>query len=229
MTQADRHDLAVRMAEMARAVASPRSLDDVLAGVTAAAMELIPGVDAAGVLLIGNEGTFQTLPAAGIDIAHKLHELQMGFDDGPCVKEALEDVVVRIDDFREETRWPAYAPACVEIGILSGMVFQLYTATRRAGTLNLFSFRTHVWTAEAETFGAVLAAHATAAILASQQEAQLETALSTRDRIGQAKGIIMERFDVDDLRAFDMLRQLSQDTNVKLVDIARRVIDTRAQ
>jgi AmiR/NasT family two-component response regulator len=75
--------------------------------------------------------------------------------------------------------------------------------------------------------GAVLAAHAAAAILASRQGQQLESALSTRDRIGQAKGIIMERYGVDDVRAFDMLRRLSQDGNTKLIDIAQRVIDTR--
>ena len=56
---------------------------------------------------------------------------------------------------------------------------------------------------------------------------QLQSALSTRDRIGQAKGIIMERYGVDDVRAFEMLRRLSQDGNTRLVDIAQRVIDTR--
>jgi AmiR/NasT family two-component response regulator len=75
----------------------------------------------------------------------------------------------------------------------------------------------------------VLAAHAAAAILASRQGDQLQSALSTRDRIGQAKGIIMERFGIDDVRAFAMLRQLSQDGNTKLSEIAQRVIDTRTQ
>jgi AmiR/NasT family two-component response regulator len=73
----------------------------------------------------------------------------------------------------------------------------------------------------------VLAAHAAAAILASRQGEQLESALSTRDRIGQAKGIIMERFGVDEVQAFEMLRKLSQDGNTRLVDIAQQVIDTR--
>jgi len=70
--------------------------------------------------------------------------------------------------------------------------------------------------------------HAAAAILASRHGEQLESALSTRDRIGQAKGIIMERFGVDDVQAFDMLRRLSQDGNTRLVDVAQRVIDTRS-
>jgi len=73
----------------------------------------------------------------------------------------------------------------------------------------------------------VLAAHAAAAVLTSQHDQQMQAALSTRDRIGQAKGIIMERYDVDDIAAFDMLRRLSQETNIKLTDIAQQVISTR--
>lgn len=55
----------------------------------------------------------------------------------------------------------------------------------------------------------------------------MQSALSTRDRIGQAKGIIMERYGVDELRAFDLLRRLSQESQTKLIDVAQRVIDTR--
>ena len=75
----------------------------------------------------------------------------------------------------------------------------------------------------------MLAAHAAAAILASRQGEQLQSALTTRDRIGQAKGIIMERYNVDAVRAFEMLRELSQSDNVKLVEIAKRVIETRGK
>ena len=74
----------------------------------------------------------------------------------------------------------------------------------------------------------MLAAHAASAILASRHGEQLQSALSTRDRIGQAKGIIMERYGVDDMRAFDMLRRLSQESNTRLADVAQQVIDTRS-
>ena len=204
----------------------PRSVKDLLADVSAAAKELIPGVDEAGVLLIGRGNTFETLgPTSGLMFT--LDELQMRYLEGPCVKAALDEVVVRTDDFRDEPRWPNYSPQVVELGVLSGLSFKLYTADRTAGALNLFGFEPRLWDAEAETVGMVLAAHAAAAILASREGEQLQSALSTRDRIGQAKGIIMERFDIDDIRAFGMLRQLSQDTNTKLVDVAQRVIDTR--
>jgi GAF domain-containing protein len=215
------------MADLARASAAPRSVDDVLSGVTATAMELIPGTDSAGVLLVGTGGKFESL-AGTSDLPHRLDELQMTFNEGPCVEAALDEVIVRTDDFRSEPRWPKYSPAVVEIGVLSGLSIKLYTADRTAGALNLFAFKPNAFDAADETTGVVLAAHAAAAILASRQGEQLESALSTRDRIGQAKGIIMERFGVNDVQAFEMLRRLSQDSNTRLIDIAQRVIDTRS-
>jgi GAF domain-containing protein len=219
------HDLAVRMAELARTIAL-RNVDDVLADVTATAKELIPGVDIAGVLLVGKAGSFETLAPTN-DLMFKLDELQMRYLEGPCVTAALAEVVVRTDDFRNEPKWPNYSPEVVQLGVLSGLSFKLYTADRTAGALNLFGYEAKLWDTEAETIGMVLAAHAAAAILASREGDQLQSALSTRDRIGQAKGIIMERFKIDDVRAFAMLRQLSQDGNTKLIEVAQRVIDTR--
>jgi GAF domain-containing protein len=226
MTQPQNYDLAQRMAELARASAAPRSVDDVLSDVTAAAKELIPGTDTAGVLLIGKAGKFDSV-AGTSDLPHLLDELQMKFNEGPCVEAALDELIVRTEDFRSEERWPKYSAAVVEIGVLSGLSFKLYTADRTAGALNLFSFKPNAFDAQDETTGVVLAAHAAAAILSSRHGEQLESALTTRDRIGQAKGIIMERFGVDDVQAFEMLRRLSQDSNTRLIDIAQRVIDTR--
>ncbi len=221
------HDLALRMAELAQVI-SLRDVDNVLVDVTAAAKELIPGVDIAGVLLVGKGGTHQTL-APTSDVMFKLDELQMTTGEGPCLQAALDEIVIRTDDFRDEPRFPNYAPKVVELGLLSALSLKLYTADRTAGALNLFGYEPRLWNSEAETIGMVLAAHAASAILASRESEQLQSALSTRDRIGQAKGIIMERFKIDDVRAFEMLRKLSQDTNTKLVDVAHRVIDTPAE
>lgn len=221
------HDLALRMAELAQVI-SLRRVDDVLVDVTAAAKELIAGVDIAGVLLVGKGGTHQTL-APTSDVMFKLDELQMTTGEGPCLQAALDEIVIRTDDFRDEPRFPNYAPKVVELGLLSALSLKLYTADRTAGALNLFGYEPRPWNSEAETIGMVLAAHAASAILASRESEQLQSALSTRDRIGQAKGIIMERFKIDDVRAFEMLRKLSQDTNTKLVDVAHRVIDTPAE
>jgi GAF domain-containing protein len=226
MAHGRNHGLAQQMAELARAAAAPRSVDEVLSDVTTAVKELIPTTDTAGVLLIGRGGKFESL-AGTSELPHRLDELQMTFNEGPCVEAAVDEVIVRTDDFRTEKRWPKYSAAAVENGVLSGMSVKLYTADRTAGALNLFAFKPNAFDSEDETIAIVLAAHAAAAILASRQGEQLQSALTTRDRIGQAKGIIMERYGVDDVRAFDMLRQLSQDSNTRLADIAQQVIDTR--
>jgi GAF domain-containing protein len=220
------HNLAVRMAELARHIAAPRNLDDVLADVTAAAVELIPRADVAGVLLLKKGGDFESLGDTH-GLAAQLDKLQTDFGEGPCAQAALQDTIVRCDDLRNEPRWPLYAPAAVRLGVLGGLSFKLYTADRTAGALNLFSFDAGAWDTEAETIGSIFAAHAATAILAARHGEQLHSAISTRDRIGQAKGIIMERFGVDDIRAFELLRKLSQESQLKLVDIAQRVIDTR--
>lgn len=222
------HDLARRMAELARTVAAPRKVDDVLLDVTTAAKELIPGADLAGVLFVGKAGKFETL-AITSDLMYSLDELQMEHQQGPCMEAALDELVVRTEDFRTEERWPTYSAAVVELGVLSGLSVKLYTAERTAGALNLFAFEPHAFEPADETVATILASHAAAAILASRQSEQLVSALSTRDRIGQAKGIIMERYGVDDVAAFEMLRRLSQDGNTKLTDVAQRVIETRTQ
>ena len=222
------HDLAMRMADLARTAAAPRSVEDVLSDVTAAALELVPGTDTAGVLLIGKGGKWDSLGGTS-DLPHVLDELQMKYNEGPCVEAALDDLIVRTEDFRTDERFPNWSPAVVELGVLSGVSFKLYTANRTAGALNLFAFKPNAFDGESETLGTVLAAHAAAAILASREGEELQSALSTRDRIGQAKGIIMERYNVDDIQAFDMLRKLSQDSNIRLVDIAQRVIETRGE
>jgi GAF domain-containing protein len=215
------------MAELARAAAAPRSVEQVLSDVTATAKELIPGVGTAGVLLIGKSGKYETLAPTSA-LPYELDDLQIKFDEGPCVQVAMDDLIVRTNDFRTEERWPQYSPAVVKLGVLSGLSVKLYTADRTAGALNLFGLKANAFDAEDETIATVLAAHAAAAILASREGEQLQSALSTRDRIGQAKGIIMERYGVDDVAAFEMLRRLSQDSNTRLADIAQRVIETRS-
>lgn len=210
------------MAELARTMVTPRGLDQVFTDVTEAAVELIPGCDVAGVLLVKKGGEFESL-ADTDGLAGQLDKLQHDFGEGPCAQVALQETIVRADDLRSETRWPRYAPAAVQLGVLSGQSFKLYTA----GALNMFAFEAGVWDTEAETIGSVLAAYAAAAILTERHGEHMQWALSSRDRIGQAKGIIMERYGVDDVRAFDMLRLLSQEKQTKLVEIADRVIATR--
>ena len=215
------------MADLARRLAVPLGVDEVLAGVTRMVLEVIPGADVAGFLLFTKAGKFET-QAATSELMFEIDRLQVEHGEGPCIEAAVDDLIVRTDDFTDEQRWPNYSAAVLKLGVRSALSFKLYTSRRNAGALNIFSFESAAFGPEDEAVGQVLAAHAAAAILASRQGEQLQSALSSRDLIGQAKGIIMERYDVDAIRAFELLKALSQTENVKLVEIAKRVIDTRS-
>jgi GAF domain-containing protein len=220
------HDLAHRMAELARSVAAPQNLEAVLSGVTTTTVELLTGADTSGVLLVSKGGKFESLSGTS-GLIYELDRLQEKHNAGPCVDAAVNELVVRTGDFETETRWPRYSRAVCELGVRSSISFKLYTGDRSAGALNVFSRQPHAFDADSEMIGSILAAHAAAAILASRDSQQLQAALLSRDLIGQAKGILMERFKVDAVGAFDMLRKLSQQMNVRLAEVAERVVETR--
>jgi GAF domain-containing protein len=222
------HELATRMADLARSFAGPQKVREVLAGVTTAAVELIPNAETAGVLLMAKGGKFESLEGTS-QLIYELDELQERHGTGPCIDAAVDQMIVRVDDFQTDQRWPGYNEAVCQTGVRSSLSFKLYTGSRTAGALNVFSLKPHGFDQEAEAIGSVLAAHAAAALIASRHGEQLQSALTTRDVIGQAKGIIMERYNVNAIRAFEMLRQLSQSMNTRLVDIAQRVVDTRGE
>jgi GAF domain-containing protein len=213
------------MADLARSVAAPRNIDDVLNGVTSSAVELLTGADTAGVLLVSKGGKFESLSGTS-ELIYKLDRLQEKYNEGPCLDAAVNELVVRTEDFQNESRWSQYSRAVCELGVRSSISFKLYTGERTAGALNVFSRSPHSFDADAEVIGSILAAHAAAAILASRDSQQLQAALLSRDLIGQAKGILMERFSIDAVGAFEMLRKLSQQMNVRLAEIAQRVVDT---
>jgi hypothetical protein len=156
-----------------------------------------------------------------------IDDAQLLTGEGPCLDAAGPEAVTRCDDLSVDPRWPAFAPTAVAAGVLSVLSFHLYTHGANTGALNLFSSKAQAFDHESEVVGAMLATHAATALIAANWGHQLESALVSRDIIGQAKGIIMERYDLDDVGAFDMMRRLSQETNTTLVEIARRVIGTR--
>jgi GAF domain-containing protein len=226
MSNSTAQELALRMADLARSVAAPRDIEEVLNGVTSSAVELLTGADTAGVLLVSKGGKFESLSGTS-DLIYELDRLQERVGEGPCLDAAVNELVVRTEDFQVESRWPRYSPGVCELGVRSSISFKLYTGDRTAGALNVFSRKPHSFDADAEVIGSILAAHAAAAILASRDSQQLQAALLSRDLIGQAKGILMERFTIDAIGAFEMLRKLSQQMNVRLAEIAQRVVDTR--
>jgi hypothetical protein len=102
--------------------------------------------------------------------------------------------------------------------------FQLYTHNARQGALNLFGSKPDVFTPEVKAVGAMLATHAATALIADDVRLQFQSGLASRDIIGQAKGMIMERFNVDAVRAFELLTRLSQNSNTRLAKVAEEIV-----
>ncbi|MBX9641036.1 MAG: ANTAR domain-containing protein [Mycobacteriaceae bacterium] len=204
----------------------PIDIDRVLEGVTSTAVNFIDGVDHADVLIVQEGGFESRAPTA--PLAVELDNLQYGLQEGPCLQAAVTESVVRSPDLREESRWPRFAPAAVRRGVCSVLSFQLSTDGGGSGALNLLGAQPRAFPKEAEALGAVLAAHAAAAVSAIDQHRNFRSALASRDEIGQAKGILMERFNISADSAFEVLKRLSQNTNTPLRDVATRLIATRS-
>lgn len=193
-----------------------------LRSMTKFAVDAIPGAEYATVTLVAN-GTIETPVMVG-DLGGQADNLQRDLGEGPCIRAAVSDLTVWIDDMRTETRWPNFAAAAADLGIRSMACFYLYIDGDDSAALNLHSTEPAAFTAEARQLGELFAAHAATAFGAIQEKQQLRAALGSRDIIGQAKGMIMERYRLDADEAFALLARLSQDTNTKLVEVATQIV-----
>ena len=104
---------------------------------------------------------------------------------------------------------------------------QALHAERTIGTLNLYDSRPHHFSNDDLEVAHVLARHTAIALSRVQDAQNFSLAIDSRKLIGQAQGILMERYDLDPDRAFEVLRRYSQDTNVKLRDVAQTIVDNR--
>lgn len=127
---------------------------------------------------------------------------------------------------RTEQRWPEFAKRAVDLGVGSMLSIQLYVTGDNLGALNLYSEAAEAFDDESEHVGLLLASHAAIAMASAQQQEQLVQAITTRDLIGQAKGILMERHKITSEQAFTLLIRASQLANTKLRDVAEHLTTT---
>ena len=198
--------------------------DTVVAELAENAAVEIPGAQYAGITLTRNARNIET-PAATSHWPLLLDKIQQRYREGPCLTAAWDEKTVHVADLETDTRFPNYRrDALAETPIRSIMAFQLFIADETLGALNVYAEQPDVFTAESRTMGLIFAAHSSVAWNSARREAQFQRALASRDMIGQAKGMIMERYRVDAVQAFEVLRKLSQDSNVPLVDVATDLV-----
>lgn len=227
MTHPSGEDVHRRIADLARELHGDDSDEQVAKSIVENALIDIPGVEYAGLTVTTNRKSIESFGSTH-DVADVHDRIQAELGEGPCISAALADRVVRVDDLAKEERWSEYRQrALAETSIRSVLSFQLFADTTTIGALNLFADVPRAFDLHAEDLGAVFATHAAFAWNKVRKDKQFHSALANRDVIGQAKGMLMERFEIDAIAAFELLKRLSQDSNTKLVDVARQVTTKR--
>lgn len=222
--QAPDAGLARDLSELARNLQADPSLEVLLQHIAEAAVDEVEPASYAGISEITGKQV-QTRAATG-PVAREIDELQYRHGQGPCLTSLRDQVTVRIDDLRVETRWPHFATAAADTGVYSMLSVQLFVDDDNFGALNLYADPPHAFEVSHESTAMLIAAHSAIAMKGKHVETGLRTALSTRDLIGQAKGILMERYRINQAMAFDLLVMASQNNHRKLHDIAEELTAT---
>jgi hypothetical protein len=223
--------LVVALRAVAQDLASSRSIRDLqqtLAQIVASAVATIPGVDA-GSISMTEHGRIETRCPTSEAIG-KLDRTQSELGEGPCITAIVdppEDGTVLARDFAgaDAERWPRFAPHVVEAGYRALLSTQLSVNGGVRAALNLYSATPDAFDQYARTLAGLFGIEAAILLYGADTAAHLQRAVDSRDLIGQAKGILMERFKVDGDGAFQMLVKSSQDTNMKLTAVAQWLVD----
>ncbi|WP_247207643.1 GAF and ANTAR domain-containing protein [Williamsia sp. DF01-3] len=219
----------VALADLARALHAKTRTGPlaVLNDAVAAALTLIPGATSAAVTTVKGRTIIETL-AATDEHATQFDHLQQRSGQGPCLDAAAGQYTIEVSDLGTDDRWPTLAADAAAHSPIRAMVsYPLFTHTENLGVLTVYCTAPHAITDDALSVGYALAAHAALAYDAARRYEQFHRALTSRDSIGQAKGITMERFNIDAEAAFALLATLSQDTNVSVAQIAQQLAQSK--
>ena len=204
---------------------SIRDMEATLGQIVAAAVDTVPGIDA-GSISLTRRGQVETRQPT-TEVIGKLDDTQSELSEGPCI-DALEElpetgVVIACDFAGEEdsARWPRFAPRAVAAGYRALISTTLSTGTGPRAALNLYSATPNAFDESTRATAALFGVQAALLLYGTDTASHLQQAVDSRDLIGRAKGILMERFTIDDESAFQMLVKSSQDTNMKLTAVAR--------
>jgi len=203
---------------------SDADADTVIAELAEHAAVEIPGAQYAGITVTRNAKHIET-PAATHLYPMLLDKIQQRHGEGPCLTAAWDEKTIHVADLESDDRFPLYRQdALAETPIRTIMAFQLFIAGQTMGALNVYAEEPNVFGDESRNIGLVFAAHSSVAWNSARRDEQFKNALASRDVIGQAKGMIMERYGVDAVQAFELLRKLSQDSNVPLIKVATQIV-----
>lgn len=220
----NRPDIADALTAVAREIHAQTDLSSTLDAIVRAAQQSVDGMDHVGISIVHRDGRIETM--AGTDqLVWELDAVQYELREGPCYDAIAREPVMVSQELRHDQRWPRYVPRAVAQGVRSQMGLRLFTDQATLGGLNLYSTQADTIDPDVQHVAELFATHAALALGRARHVEDLNTALQTRKVIGQAIGIVMERYQLDEDRAFQFLVRVSSHSNVKLRDVAQELVE----
>jgi len=226
----DSAEALAAFSEAARDLLSDVTIEDVFVHVVDLAVAAIEGCDFAGIFFV--DDGIVTTPAFTDPLVVVIDELQHAHGEGPCLDAMSEDQTFYADDLADETRWARFAPEATSMGVRSLLALPLATGDVM-GALNLYARYPRAFGVIDRARAQLLAALASAAFSLAQthenedrRAVNFQAGLATREMIGQAQGILMERERISADQAFDVLRRASQHLNRRLREVAQTLVET---
>lgn len=216
-------DVAGEFSEMAMAWLAEPDVDHTLDGIVLFAKESLAG-DHAGIHIVRKQ-TIETAAATDPVVLHA-SKLQEELGEGPCLQAVWSRDTFVVDDVATDERWPVYGPRAAELGMHSILSVRLHTSAETLGALNVYSRAVREFSDDDVAYAQIFGQHASVALAIAKREDGLRRAVDSRTAIGQAQGILMERFALTADQAFAVLRRYSQTYNIKLRSVADRLIET---
>lgn len=227
-------DLRASLDGLSRLASGRMELTDMLTRVAEYAVAAIPGADGAGLTLIETDRA-DTVVASAPFVA-EVDVIQYGIKEGPCITAAARGRTVRSGSLATDRQWPRFGPRVGRLGVHSALSLPLVTSDGILGAMNVYAHAPDAFDDHAANVGELFAVPAAIAVQNAQVLAnakrlamQLQTALTHRAVIDQAKGILISRIGCSPAEAFDRLRAMSQSENQKLHTLAQRIVDEAMQ
>ena len=211
-------------AERARQIANKSSPAQTIDQIIALALECV-SCDYASVTVVNPDGTVETV-ASSDQLVDRADALQYELNEGPCLTAAEQEGLWAVAETGTDPRWPNWGPQAAELGLHSILSVHLFTDRNMLGALNLYAKDAHQYSEDDIESAQIVAAHASVGLARSRSEQNLWRAVDARHIVGQAQGILMERFSLTSEQAFSVLKRFSQEHNLKLRDVAVHLITT---
>jgi anti-anti-sigma factor len=206
-------------------------VDGVLRLVVALAEATVGGADGASVTL-RRHGRLMTVAASDQTVLD-MDADQYATQEGPCIDAAVAGRRFHAESLDEETRWPAFTPKARTLGIQAILSSPLLARDQPMGALNIYSHTPRAFAARGQGLAAMFAAEASNVLTLAGTDVtedeltgRVQGALRTREIIAEAQGIIMEREDIGDKEAFDVMRRSSRSSGQPLRETARDVVNS---